>query len=106
MSASFRPTEVKEGDLLVVRGIRGQDFGDDVTPWGEHMYEPGTIVKVLKVIPPGTAPEGRNERQYAFFVEGPKQYGYDPSTQTLTADEFVGKFTSDPLDVEAFLNTR
>lgn len=107
MFASFRPTEVKEGDLLVVRGVRGQDFGDgDCTPWGEHMFAPGTIVKVLRIIPPGSAREGRSEREYAFFCEGPTVYYSEGHTQTLTADEFAGKFTNDPLDVESYLNAR
>ena len=105
MSPSFRPTEVEKGDLLVVRGVRGQDFGDDYTPWGEHSFDPGTIVRVLKVIPPGSASEGRSEREYAFYVSGPHM-GTDDYTQTLTADEFCGRFSKDPADVEAFLNAR
>ena len=108
MFASFRPTEVKEGDLLVVRGIRGQDFGDDVTPWGEHSFEPGTIIKVLRVYPPGSRSEAEHEREYAFYCEGYSRYGSKimPNLQTLTADEIVGKFTSDPVTVEAILNAR
>lgn len=102
MSASFRPTEVREGDILIVRGIRGQDFGDDTTHWGEHMFKPGDIIKVLKVIPPRT--EVGWEAEYAFYCEGSSSGG--PVTQTLTADEIVGSLTNDIEVVEEFLNTR
>lgn len=105
MSVPWRPTEVNAGDLLIVRGVRGQDFGGDVTPWGEHSFTPGTIVKVVRVIPPRSASEARHEREYAFYVSGPHM-GIEDYTQTLTADEFYGKFTNDPDTVEAFLNVR
>lgn len=106
MSPSFRPTDVQVGDTLIVRGVRGQDFGEngDCTHWGEHSYSPGDLVRVTKIIPPNT--EALRETEYAFVCTAPSPHGYGDNVQTLTADEIIGRFTKDPDTIEAFLNAR
>ena len=105
MFRPLRPAEVKPGDALVVRGIRGQDFDGDVTFWGEHQYAPGTIVTVIEVHPPHT--RNNQEDEYAFYCNGPCDGGTEEYIrQTLAASEFLGRFTNDVDVVESFLNER